>query len=106
MKALEGTLEAATGPLKITKIGSLPFTAKEAAKEVFVELHGKQAERLAKWFPDEAPGNLGVGMLDALPARREQNTGGAISRSGSRTVRPTQAPIHSGTASGYEHTTR
>ena len=75
MKALEGTLEAATGPLKITKIGSLPFTAKEAAKEVFVELHGKQAERLAKWFPDGAPGNLGVGMLDALPARREQNAG-------------------------------
>uniref|UniRef100_A0A6U2CFQ3 AAA+ ATPase domain-containing protein n=1 Tax=Micromonas pusilla TaxID=38833 RepID=A0A6U2CFQ3_MICPS len=72
MKALESSLEAATGPLKIAKIDRLPFTAKEAAKEVFNTLRGKQAERLAKWFPEEAPGNLGVGMLDALPARRDQ----------------------------------
>jgi len=72
MNALESSLEAATGPLKIAKIDRLPFTAKEAAKEVFNTLRGKQAERLAKWFPEEAPGNLGVGMLDALPARRDQ----------------------------------
>ena len=72
MKALDSSLEAATGALKIAKIDGLPFTAKEAAKEVFNTLRGKQAERLAKWFPEEAPGNLGVGMLDALPARRDQ----------------------------------
>ena len=77
MKALESSLEAATGlenprrhlrPRKLPRRSSIRFLAR--------------VERLAKWFPEEAPGNLGVGMLEALPARRDRQTNPRVRPSG------------------------
>lgn len=57
-----------------TSKSKFPSTAKSAAKDAFGALlsdtksdAASVIEFLAKWFPGEAPGNLGAGMLQGLP---------------------------------------